>query len=70
MAKAWLPNGRLSDGTLLIGPFKVKPIGIEMLEEVTVDGVMWYIGYCCKALTDEQRAELQQWAEKNISKKG
>ena len=70
MSTPWLPNGGLKDGTMLFGPLKERPKqDMGPILEVVVGGVTHYVVYCCKALSDAQKQEVQQWAEPMLSRK-
>jgi len=63
----------LKDGVCLFGPLKDKPgpnLGIYV--EVNISGRSWFVVYATKntdkTLTAQQVAEIQKWAETNVSK--
>ena len=65
---AWLPTGKLKDGTLLFGPLKDKPDDDDPIMSVMVDGVNYWVKYCCPELDDCQKAEVKDWSAIMISK--
>jgi hypothetical protein len=67
MSTAWLPNGALPDGTLLFGPLREPPKQLGPVEEVSVNGVTYYVAHSGKVLTEDQKRELQKWVEKMVS---
>ena len=65
---AWLPNGKLKDGTLLLGPLNDKPAADRGLYvEGQFNGRSWFVVYSGNALTPEQTAEVKEWAEKVLA---
>ena len=68
---AWLPNGKLKDGTLLFGPLNEKPApDLGPYIEGEFNGRTWFVVYAnesSRALSPEQTAEIKQWAEKALS---
>jgi hypothetical protein len=65
---AWLPNGKLKDGTLLLGPMNNKPrADLGPYVEGEFNGRPWFVVYCCRELSPTQIEEVREWAEKMIS---
>ena len=68
---AWLPNGKLKDGTLLFGPLDEKPkpdLGLYIEGEFNGRPLfVVYGGQASGTVSPEQTAEIKQWAEKEIS---
>jgi hypothetical protein len=62
---SYLPNGIMKDGTLVVGPFKEKPLINGTVHELVIDGISMYVLLSCKpefpkkeTLTSEDREEL------------
>jgi len=62
----WLPNGKLSDGTLLQGPFAKEYPGDSPQIKLSIDGRPWWVRHSGKDLSDTQKAEIHAWAEKRV----
>jgi len=69
MANRWLPNGRLADGTLLMGPLIEKPSDINPVLEVVVDGAPHYVAYCCQELSPEQQQQIRNWVVERLAER-
>ena len=69
--KAWLPNGKLKDGTLLFGPLKEKPendLGRHI--EFQIKGKTWFVVHSGhEPLSDEQTLEVKRWAKKILAER-
>lgn len=73
MANTWHPNGKLADGTLLMGPFRNRSAHLTHVYEFLVDGTTWRVAYCCapeqpKELSPEQQREIEAWAAVLVAK--
>ena len=66
--RPWIPSGRLDDGTLLLGPLREKPQNSDLALAVEVDGRTWWVEYCCRELTEEQRDKIRTWARAEVEK--
>jgi len=65
---AWLPNGKLEDGTLLFGPLKEKPTAdLGRYIEFQFRGETWYIVHSGGELSPQQTSEAAAWGEKALS---
>jgi len=53
--------GKLTDGTLLLGPFAQKPTHAPSVE-VKVRGVQYFVTYCQDVLSSAQVQQVQRWA--------
>lgn len=64
--RIWMPNGKLSNGTLLLGPFHKRP-NAEKITTVSVDGETLYVEYSGeKPIPEELVPELTEWARKRL----
>jgi hypothetical protein len=63
---AWMANGALKDGTLLMGPLFERPKDDGFVAEIEVDGRTYYVRYCCKALSPAQLTELSAWVKARV----
>lgn len=64
---AWLPSGRLSDGTLLLGPLKERPSNLGRVFEIGIDGVPWFVAHSGDEIAVGVRLELESWARKRLT---
>jgi hypothetical protein len=64
---AWLPTGKLNDGTLLFGPLKEKAqadLGRHTAFEF--QGRTWHVVHSGGELSPEQISEVRNWAENSL----
>lgn len=62
----WIPNGKLSDGTMLFGPLSKKPEAPAFVLEVNIDGVAWFVGLSREGLEPALCEELEAWARERV----
>jgi hypothetical protein len=53
--------GKLTDGTLVMGPFKEKPSHAPSVH-VHMRGVDYFVTYCCNEVSEAQVQEIREWA--------
>ena len=59
---AWLPNGKLDDGTLLFGPLNKNPEDEEPILSVNIDGAEYWVKHSGTSLNEDQISQVQDWA--------
>ncbi len=65
--KAWLPTGKLSDGTLLFGPLKERPTEHGPVVEIAIDGVTWFVAHSGEKIAASVQAEFESWARTRVA---
>lgn len=63
----WIPNGKLSDGTMLLGPAREAPACCQFTRSLTIDGKVWHIGLSKGDLGPDQISELEVWARAQLA---